>query len=426
MSKKLPLKTNENGIVGKPAEPTAAPGGSVAAAACVAGAGGRAGVSRRRRARRADGCRRRRRGRCRGRGGGVGRRGPPPPAPRSSASGSRCERCATRSAAGRAATAARRSWARPCRAARRRGVVARRSGPWPSARLARAVCWASVEALLGRAIWRLQVGGLLALGREAEEPEAGQRRRRPSTATMTRRSRVVMASSSLGGRGATAGRARAKKRVIENCGKWALPWRQSPRVAPALSPGRRAARAAAASPTTDRLTRSTPSTRRRLEIDAGDLGLARGAADELDAPGPAATARSGSVPPPSTATPGVTVARIDVSHASAGIVRATSCSACAQSKRLAARLRTVSLRFWRSAENVGVGLSRRLRLGRRRPAPATRRRRARARRSPIVRSAERVGGAHRRRGARGRRGRRTAPTPGGRLPPPPRRVARPG
>src|SRR6188472_3610729 len=39
MSKKEPLKTNENGIVGKPAEPTVAPGGSVAAAACVAGAG---------------------------------------------------------------------------------------------------------------------------------------------------------------------------------------------------------------------------------------------------------------------------------------------------------------------------------------------------------------------------------------------------
>ena len=38
MSKKVPLKTNENGIVGKPAEPTVAPGGSVAAAACVAGA----------------------------------------------------------------------------------------------------------------------------------------------------------------------------------------------------------------------------------------------------------------------------------------------------------------------------------------------------------------------------------------------------
>src|ERR671939_188926 len=39
MSKKLPLKTNANGMVGKPAEPTVAPGGSVAVAACVAGAG---------------------------------------------------------------------------------------------------------------------------------------------------------------------------------------------------------------------------------------------------------------------------------------------------------------------------------------------------------------------------------------------------
>jgi hypothetical protein len=38
MSKNEPLKTNENGIVGKPAEPTVAPGGSDAAAAWVAGA----------------------------------------------------------------------------------------------------------------------------------------------------------------------------------------------------------------------------------------------------------------------------------------------------------------------------------------------------------------------------------------------------
>ena len=40
MSKKVPLKTKEKGIVGKPAEPTVAPGGSVAAAAWVAGRGG--------------------------------------------------------------------------------------------------------------------------------------------------------------------------------------------------------------------------------------------------------------------------------------------------------------------------------------------------------------------------------------------------
>ena len=40
MSKNVPLKTKEKGIVGKPAEPTVAPGGSVAAAAWVAGAGG--------------------------------------------------------------------------------------------------------------------------------------------------------------------------------------------------------------------------------------------------------------------------------------------------------------------------------------------------------------------------------------------------
>src|SRR5436309_2439319 len=37
--KKLPSKVNENGIVGKPAGPTTAPGGSVAVAACAAAAG---------------------------------------------------------------------------------------------------------------------------------------------------------------------------------------------------------------------------------------------------------------------------------------------------------------------------------------------------------------------------------------------------
>src|SRR4051794_20596467 len=36
MSKKLPSNTNENGIVGKPAEPTVEPGGRPAAADCVA------------------------------------------------------------------------------------------------------------------------------------------------------------------------------------------------------------------------------------------------------------------------------------------------------------------------------------------------------------------------------------------------------
>jgi hypothetical protein len=37
MSKKLPSNSNENGIVGKPAEPTLEPGGRPAAADCVAG-----------------------------------------------------------------------------------------------------------------------------------------------------------------------------------------------------------------------------------------------------------------------------------------------------------------------------------------------------------------------------------------------------
>ena len=60
-------------------------------------------------------------------------------------------------------------------------------------------------------------------------------------------------------------------------------------------------------------------------------------------------ARSGSVLPPSTETPGATVPFSEVSHTLDGIVRASSCSAWLQSKRLAARLRTVSVRFWRSA-----------------------------------------------------------------------------
>ena len=53
--------------------------------------------------------------------------------------------------------------------------------------------------------------------------------------------------------------------------------------------------------------------------------------------------------PPSIETPGVTVPFSEVSQALDGIVRASSCSAWLQSKRLVARLRTVSVRFWRSA-----------------------------------------------------------------------------
>ena len=66
--------------------------------------------------------------------------------------------------------------------------------------------------------------------------------------------------------------------------------------------------------------------------------------------GPGSEVRSGSLPPPSALALGETVPRIEVSHASAGMVRATSCSVLLQSKRLAASARIVSLRFWRSVE----------------------------------------------------------------------------
>ena len=132
MSKKLPVKRKVNGMVGKPAEPTVAPGGSVAAAAWVAGAGvvvdGVELVELDAPPVPEDGAVGRRRGggrRC------WWARGPGRRRPRPSASGSRCGRCATRPAAGRPARAAHRSWARPCRASRCPRSP-RCSGPWPS------------------------------------------------------------------------------------------------------------------------------------------------------------------------------------------------------------------------------------------------------------------------------------------------------
>ena len=128
---KLPVKRKVNGMVGKPAEPTVAPGGRVAAAAWVAGAGvvSRAWSSSSSMPHR---CPRRRRWpplgwwrRC------WWARGPGRRRPRPSASGSRCGRCATRPAADRAARAAHRSWARPCRAARCPRSPCR-SASWPS------------------------------------------------------------------------------------------------------------------------------------------------------------------------------------------------------------------------------------------------------------------------------------------------------
>src|SRR5215218_9295114 len=47
MRKKSPVKVKLKGIVGKPAAPTAAPGGSVAVVACVAGAPGDGGAEAR-------------------------------------------------------------------------------------------------------------------------------------------------------------------------------------------------------------------------------------------------------------------------------------------------------------------------------------------------------------------------------------------
>ena len=145
-----------------------------------------------------------------------------------------------------------------------------------------------------------------------------------------------------------------KKSVIENWGKRSLPLRQSLLVAaPALSllPLSLPDPALTSFSEEERLTRWTPSTRRRLEITLATLSWLVVQPTSSMA-GDCTAARSGSLTPPSAAALGVTVARIDVSQASAGIVRATSCSAWLQSKRLEARLRTVSLRLSRRAVNA--------------------------------------------------------------------------
>ena len=67
-------------------------------------------------------------------------------------------------------------------------------------------------------------------------------------------------------------------------------------------------------------------------------------------------ARRGSSLPPSIEMPGVTVPFSVVSQALDGMVRASSCRAWLQSKRLDARLRTVSVRFW-SAWGPGANLA---------------------------------------------------------------------
>ena len=55
---------------------------------------------------------------------------------------------------------------------------------------------------------------------------------------------------------------------------------------------------------------------------------------------------------PATCADGSTVARMELTQLPVGMVRATSCIAPAQSKRLAASFLTVSTRDWRSCENT--------------------------------------------------------------------------
>jgi hypothetical protein len=67
--------------------------------------------------------------------------------------------------------------------------------------------------------------------------------------------------------------------------------------------------------------------------------------------GTGSEARNGSVPP-STATPGATVPRSELSEVPSGIVRDSSFSVPAQSNRLLARLVTVSTRLARRPAKV--------------------------------------------------------------------------
>ncbi len=140
--------------------------------------------------------------------------------------------------------------------------------------------------------------------------------------------------------------------MSENFGRVALPCVQSSEV-PALAastcaPVEPLPVAAAFFFAEERLTRLTPSARRRPATTRATF-----ACDVVQPPssiaGTGSDWRSGS-DAPSTETPGVTVARIELTHASCGRTRATSAMACAQSKRLAARLLTVWLRCVASCE----------------------------------------------------------------------------
>src|SRR5918994_6857125 len=100
----------------------------------------------------------------------------------------------------------------------------------------------------------------------------------------------------------------SKNNVIENFGKRVLPLRQSwpPALAPLAAPAGALAFAASSFSDDERLTRWTPSIRRRLEMTPATLSWL--VVQPVSSMAGAGTkARSGSVTPPSTAVVGVTV-----------------------------------------------------------------------------------------------------------------------
>ena len=89
-----------------------------------------------------------------------------------------------------------------------------------------------------------------------------------------------------------------KKRVMENCGKRLLPLRQSVALAPALSPLALLSVLAVSRSEADRLTRCTPSTRRRLEMTLATLSWLV-VHPTISIAGAAIAPRRGSLTPPS-------------------------------------------------------------------------------------------------------------------------------
>ena len=224
MSKKLPLKRKENGIVGKPAEPTVAPGGSVAAAACVAG--GRRVRRRRRRGRRRRGSTTPPSGRptdapaaAAGRSvaaavsAGVG---PWPPA-----AASFSERKSMRAGARRALQlvdqrGSASSWARPCRASRwprspRRSALGLRAAAPPAAARRSAAAAPGICVCRPAASLRL---GARPRNQKPARPAATQHGD-DDEAVASGHGVVVADAVWAPARRRDGG---AKKRVIENCG----------------------------------------------------------------------------------------------------------------------------------------------------------------------------------------------------------------